>query len=87
MFNPIPEMKSYYEEIQKFQKQNGLEDYSLLEVILSYCEENDYDPEEYGLYLKKEKRFVNTFKEDLLYHNQAVFDVEKNSNEEWFTLV
>jgi hypothetical protein len=86
-YDPIPEFDSYFEELQRFQKEKHLEDYSILEVILIYCEEHNYDPEEFGLYLKKERRFVETFKEDLLYHNQAKFDQEKIPNSEWIAVV
>ena len=75
---------SMFKEILAFKKERKIQGYSILQVIMMYCEENDLDVEEVGDMLKKDKSFRESFQEDLQYNHEATFSGEKQSNiSEW----
>lgn len=75
---------SMFKEILNFKKERNITGYSIMQVILMYCEENDVDPEEVGELLKKDKDFKESFTEDLIYNNEAKFEDKKsNPISEW----
>jgi len=69
-----------YNEIISFKKKNDLKGYSLLEVIMIFCDELDEDIDEIGELLKKDKKFVESLKGDLKFNNEAVFEGETRDN-------
>jgi len=74
-----------FQEIVKFKNEREITGYSIMEVVLMYCEELDEDIDEVGELLKKDKNFRETLKEDLKFHNQATFGEEKKQSKmsEW----
>jgi len=73
-----------FNEILEFKHQRGIKGYSILEVVMMFCEELDKDIDEVGELLKKDKNFRETLKEDLQFNNEAVFSDEKKSSvSEW----
>jgi len=74
-----------FREIIEFKKERNLYGYSIMEVVMMFCEELDKDVEEVGEALKKDKSFRETFKEDLKFNNQARFEGEtkKTQLDEW----
>lgn len=74
-----------FKEIVAFKKEKKITDFSLMEIIILYCEEEEIDIVEAGEILKKDKSFRETLKEDLKLHHEAVFDDDHKykSNAEW----
>ena len=74
-----------FEDIINFKIKNSLQGETILQLIVAYCEKHNLDALEVGEDLKKDKKFVEVFKADLINHNEASFeDVKKPSTEEWF---
>lgn len=57
------------EEILKYQRENNLYDYPLCEVIIDFCQENNYDEEELGETIRHNKDFVRLLAEDCINNN------------------
>ena len=73
-----------FKEILSFKKDREISGYSILQVVMMYCDEMDKDIEEVGELLKKDKTFRETMREDLKFNNEAVFKDDKiNKNAEW----
>lgn len=75
-----------FKEILSFKKERKIVGYSIMEVVIMYCEELDKDIEEVGALLKKDKAFVGTMQEDLRFHNEATFKEDTKSRKtmsEW----
>ncbi len=73
-----------FKEILQFKKDRDISGYSILQVVMMYCEELDRDIDEVGEFLKKDKSFRETLKEDLQYNFEAKFSDEKKSSiSEW----
>jgi len=75
---------SMFRDILEFKKERGINGYSIMEVIMMYCDELDKDIDEVGALLKKDKNFVATLQEDLKFNNEAKFEDDKKSTiSEW----
>jgi hypothetical protein len=66
-----------FKEIMAFKKERDIKGYSILQVVMMYCEEMEKDIDEVGELLKKDKSFRETFQEDLKFNHEAVFSGEK----------
>ena len=62
-----------------------LKEFTMLELIVDYCEASGEDPAEIGDDLKRDKEFTALFKADLIHNNQARFSGEKQTQhvDEW----
>ena len=69
-----------FREIVRFKKERKISGFSIMEIILMYCEEMERDVEEVGALLKKDKNFKETLQEDLKFHNEARFEDDKKQN-------
>ena len=73
-----------FTEILTFKKERGISGFSILEVVMMFCEELDRDVDEVGEMLKKDKNFRETLREDLQFNHQAVFSEQTKTNmSEW----
>ena len=72
------------DEILEFKLEKSLQGESLLQIIVAYCEAKDLDSIEIGETLKKDKKFVTMFKQDLINNHEARFEgQQKTSVAEW----
>jgi hypothetical protein len=69
------------EDILKYRKDKDLEDYSLSEVIIDFCESNNLDIEDVGAKLKSNRDFIRTLLEDCIKNNIIQGVVKKNPSE------
>ena len=78
------EGKDIFNDIMDFKDDNNITKISIFQLIIGFCDENDYDIEEIGELVKKNKQFRNILKEDLKLHNEAYFgDEVKNPLGDW----
>ena len=73
-----------FKEMMEYKKDRDIQGYSMFQILLMFCEHHEYDVEEVGEVLKKDRNFKNMLKEDLKLHNEAYFknDIE-NSLTDW----
>ncbi|MCK5537934.1 MAG: hypothetical protein KAI79_13995 [Bacteroidales bacterium] len=57
-----------------FKEKRRITDESLQGIIIMYCEEYDMDIDEVGQDIKKDKKFAEALKYDLINRNQARFE-------------
>jgi len=78
--------KNLFKNIIDFKLDNNLQGDSLLQIITTYCDKYSLDPIEVGETLKKDKKFVEMFKQDLIKNYEARFsgDTEQVGVNEWF---
>lgn len=74
-----------FREIVKFKNDRNIKDFSIMEIVLMYCEEMDKDIDDVGELLKKDKSFKETLQQDLKFNNEAKFEDDKKHNKmsEW----
>ena len=77
--------ENLFKDILEFKKINDINGYSLFQLVLLFCNENNYEEEEIGALLKKDKSFRNLLEEDLKLNNEAQFKtIDDNKNMDWF---
>jgi hypothetical protein len=62
-------MSDLARKIIEFSNKHNMADLSLMDKILSYCEENDLRYEDVGEELKNDKFFIELLKNDLIQNN------------------
>ena len=74
-----------FDTIIDYKLTNHMQGESLLQIITAYCEDKNLDPIEIGEQLKKDKKFVELFKQDLLTNFEAKFkgEIKKPGLAEW----
>lgn len=71
--------KNLFKDILKFKKDKNIQGQSLFQVIVMFCEINQYEEEEIGELLRKDKKFRALLQEDLKMNNEAYFKTDKNT--------
>lgn len=76
-----------FKKVQEFKQKLDIQNHSMMELILLYCQVNNKDPGEFGEELKRDKNFREMFKADLIHHHEARFDgTKKDEINEWVQL-
>ena len=71
--------KSLFKDILEFKKDKNIQGQSLFQVIVMFCEINQYEEEEIGALLRKDKKFRTLLQEDLKMNNEAYFKTDKTT--------
>ena len=62
-----------FEDVFAFKKDKAVQDISVFQLILLFCEHNNYHVEEIGDMLRTNKHFREMIKADLKLNHEAVF--------------
>ena len=74
-----------FREIVQFKRDRNITGFSIMQVVLMYCDEMDKDIDEVGDLLRKDKSFKETLQADLKFNHEAKFEDDKKYNKmsEW----
>ena len=75
-----------FEDIFDFKNEHKIYETSIFQIVIMFCEENNYHIEEIGEELRKDKKFREMLEADLKLNNEAIFknDKVKNNLQDWF---
>ena len=71
--------KNLFKDILEFKKNKNIQGQSLFQVIIMFCEMNQYEEEEIGDLLRRDKKFRTLLQEDLKMNNEAYFKSDKST--------